>query len=101
MKKRVLQLIGSFHQGGSERQAVSLTRLLKNENSFEVFAATLNNEGILRMEMDKAGLSEIPEFPLTSFQKENFVRQVRRYAKNMSDNKIDNIHTHDYYKNVF
>lgn len=101
MKKRVLQFIGSFHQGGSERQAVSLTRLLKNEDSFEVFAATLNNDGVLRTEIDKAGLPEIPEFPLTSFFNANFVRQLRRCAKYLRDNKIDIVHTHDFYTNVF
>ncbi len=101
MKKRVLQLIGSFHQGGSESQAVSLTRLLKDEGSFEVFAATLNNEGVLRTKIDKAGLAEIPEFPLTSFYNANFVNQVRRCAKYLTDNKIDIVHTHDFYTNVF
>ena len=29
MQKNVLQLIGSFHQGGSERQAVQLCRILQ------------------------------------------------------------------------
>lgn len=101
MKKRVLQFIGSFHQGGTERQAVSLTRLLKNEDSFEVFAATLNNEGVLRTEIDKAGLPEIPEFPLTSFFNANFVRQLRRCAKYLRDNRINIVHTHDFYTNVF
>ncbi len=101
MKKRVLQFIGSFHQGGSERQAVALTRLLKDEGWFDVFAATLNNEGVLRTEIDKVGLPEIPEFPLTSFYNANFVRQVRRCAKYLRDNRIDIVHTHDFYTNVF
>jgi L-malate glycosyltransferase len=101
VKKRVLQLIGSFHQGGTERQAVSLTRLLKDEGSFDVFAATLNNEGVLRSEIDKLGLPEIPEFPLTSFFNANFVSQVRRCAEYLLDNKIDIIHAHDFYTNVF
>ena len=101
MKKRILQFIGSFHQGGSERQAVALTRLLKNEGSFEVYAATLNNKGVLRAGIDNLGLPEIPEFPLTSFYNANFVRQVRRCAKYLRDNKIDLVHTHDFYTNVF
>ena len=101
MKKRVLQFIGSFHQGGTECQAVSLIRLLKDEGSFEVFAATLNNVGVLRTEINDLGLPEIPEFPLTSFYNVNFVRQVRRCAKYLRDNKIDIVHTHDFYTNVF
>lgn len=101
MKKRVLQLIGSFHQGGSERQAVALSGLLKNEASYNVFAATLNSEGILRNKMDAAGFAEIPEFPLTSFYNPNFVRQVRLCAAYLRKNKIDLVHTHDFYTNVF
>ena len=101
MKKRILQFIGSFHRGGSESQAVALTRLLKNDGSHEVFAATLNNNGVLRDEMESLGLPEIPEFPLTSFYNANFVRQVRRCAAYLRDNKIDIVHTHDFYTNVF
>ena len=101
MKKKVLQFIGSFHQGGSERQAVALTRLLKDEGTFDVFAATLNNEGVLRGEIEKARLAEIPEFPLTSFYSVNFFRQVRACAKYLRDNNIDIVHTHDFYTNVF
>ena len=101
MKKRVLQLIGSFHQGGTERQAVSLTRHLKDEGSFDVVVATLNNEGVLRSEMEEIGFNDIREFPLTSFYNANFVRQVRRCARYLTENKIDIIHTHDFYTNVF
>ena len=101
MKKRILQFIGSFHQGGSERQAVALTRLLKDEGSFEIFAATLNNDGVLRGEMDTAGFTDIPEFPLTSFFNANFIGQARRCAAYLRENRIDVVHTHDFYTNVF
>jgi L-malate glycosyltransferase len=101
VKKRILQFIGSFHQGGSERQVVGLTRLLKNEGSLDVFAATLNNEGVLRTEIDELGLPEIPEFPLTSFYNVSFLSQVSRCAKYLRENKIDLVHTHDFYTNVF
>ncbi len=101
MKKRILQFIGSFHQGGSERQAVALSWLLKAEGSFDIFAATLNNEGVLRTQMEEAGFADISEFPLTSFLNANFVRQVRRCADYLKVHKIDLVHTHDFYTNVF
>jgi glycosyltransferase involved in cell wall biosynthesis len=101
LKKNVLQLIGSFHQGGSERQAVNLTRLLARDDKFTLFAATLNNEGVLRPEIEALGLSAIPEFPLTSFYNANFVRQVRRCAAYLRGQQIDLVHTHDFYTNVF
>jgi L-malate glycosyltransferase len=100
VKKRVLQFIGSFHQGGSERQAVALTRLLKADATFDVFAATLNKEGVLLPEVEHLGL-EIPEFPLTSFYNKNFITEVRRCARYLTDNKVDLVHTHDFYTNVF
>jgi hypothetical protein len=62
MKKNVLQIIGSFHQGGSERQAVQLTRLLREDDSFNVFLAALNNEGILKSEANESVLKTFPNF---------------------------------------
>ena len=101
MKKRILQFIDSFHQGGSERQAVALTRLLKNEGSYEIFLATLNDEGVLRSAINALGLPEIPEFRLTSFFNINAAAQARRCAKYLRENKIALIHTHDFYTNIF
>jgi len=101
VNKKVLQLIGSFNQGGSERQAVNLVRLLKDEGSFDIFAATLNRSGVLLTEIEATGVPEIPEFPLTSFYDINFVHQVRRCVKYMRDNEIDIVHTHDFYTNIF
>ncbi len=101
LKKRVLQFIGSFHQGGTERQAVSLTRDLAEDGRFDVFAATLNREGVLLAEAEAIGLTEIPEYKLTSFFNANFLRRVRECARYLRDNRIDIVHTHDFYTNVF
>lgn len=101
MKKNVLQLIGSFNEGGSERQAVGLTRLLVRDGAMNVFAATLNREGPLLEQVEKLGFDSIPEFKLTSFYDLNFISQVRKFARYLKENKIDIIHTHDFYTNVF
>ena len=66
MKPNVLQLVGSFQQGGSERQAVQVTRLLAESGRYNVHLACLDAEGPLRAEAEALGL-EIPSFPLTSF----------------------------------
>ncbi len=97
----VLQLIGSFHQGGSERQAVQLARLLREDKTVNVFAATLNNEGVLKSEIESLNLPPIREFKLTSFYDANFLRQINACAKFLRENKIEIIHTHDFYTNVF
>src|SRR5215203_2516908 len=99
--KNVLQFIGSFHQGGSERQAVQLTRLLREDARVNVSIATLENAGVLRAEVEKLGFTEIPEFRLTSFYNANFVKQLLRCAQFLRQNKIEVIHTHDFYTNIF
>lgn len=98
MKKNILQLIGSFHQGGSERQAVQLFKLLRGEKTYNVFLAALNGTGVLREEIE---ISDVPEFPLTSFYDLNFARQLKKCARFLRENKIEIVHTHDFYTNVF
>jgi len=101
VKKRVLQFIGSFNQGGSERQAVALTRLLSEESSYETRVAVLSGEGVLRAEVERLGMADIPEFPLSSFFSAGFLRQVVRCSEYLRSNNIDLVHTHDFYTNVF
>jgi glycosyltransferase involved in cell wall biosynthesis len=101
VKQNVLQFIGSFHQGGSERQAVQLARLLHESGKCNVFAATLSKEGVLLEEIERLGLPEIPEFKLNSFYDANFFRQLKNCVQFIKQNKIDIVHTHDFYTNVF
>lgn len=101
MKKNVLQFVGSFHQGGSERQALQLTRLLREDETYNVFLASLNNEGVLRAEAGQIGFFDIPEFPLTSFYDLNFLKQLKKCVRFLRENKIEIVHTHDFYTNVF
>ena len=101
MKPAVLQLIDSFHQGGSERQALQLTRLLAESGKFRVHLACLSPEGSLRATIEDPRLGEIPSFPLNSFYDANAVRQLRRFVQWLKSSDIDIIHTHDFYTNVF
>jgi len=99
--KNVLQFIGSFHQGGSERQAVQLTRLLREDETYNIYAATLNKEGVLLNEIESLDLPEIPEFKLKSFYDANFLFQMKKCVRFLRENKIEIVHTHDFYTNVF
>ncbi len=101
MKKAVMELTGTFLQGGSERQAVQLARLLHEEGSFRVFVGCLEGVGELRAEVERLGIKEIPEFKLTSFYDANFLRQARRCAEFIKANRISIVHTHDFYTNIF
>jgi 2-polyprenyl-6-hydroxyphenyl methylase/3-demethylubiquinone-9 3-methyltransferase len=80
LRHNVLQLIGSFNQGGSERQAVQLTRLLHESGRFNVFVATLDRSGPLAADINRLGISDVPEYKLTSFYDRNAVAQLRRFA---------------------
>lgn len=101
MKPAVLQLIDSFHQGGSERQALQLTRLLVESDKFKVHLACLSPEGSLRAGIEDLNLGDIPSFPLDSFYDANAVNQLRRLVQWLKSSQIQIIHTHDFYTNVF
>lgn len=101
MKPAVLQLIDSFHQGGSERQALQVTRLLAESERYGVQLACLSPEGSLRATIQDLDLGEIPSFPLTSFYDANAVKQLRRFVQWLKSSHIDILHTHDFYTNVF
>jgi L-malate glycosyltransferase len=101
VKKNILQLVGSFHSGGSERQAVQLVRLLHEDKTHKIFVACLSGEGVLRGEIERLGFTEIPEFKLTSFYDANMARQLARCRKFLRESRIDIIQTHDFYTNVF
>ena len=101
MKKNVLELIGSFQQGGSERQAVQLSRLLHDEGTVKVYVGCLDSRGGLREELHWIEADDIPEFHLTSFHDVNFLRQAARCARYIKANDIALVHTHDFYTNIF
>jgi glycosyltransferase involved in cell wall biosynthesis len=97
----VLQLINSFHQGGSERQAVQLARLLAKSNRHRLHVACLERRGVLLDEALRLNLAEIPEYPLTSFYDANAIRQLRRFAAYLRKHRVEVVQTHDFYTNVF
>lgn len=101
MKPNALHIVNSFEQGGTERQAVQLARLLTAHGRFRVRLACLNARGVLRHEAEALGLGEIREYPLTSFYDANFPRQLRRLARHLREQDITVVHTHDFYSNVF
>lgn len=94
-------MIDSFHQGGSERQALQLTRLLHDHGQFQLKLACLSPDGMLRREIEDLNLGEIRAFPLDSFYDRNALVQLRRFASHLRAAKINILHTHDFYTNIF
>ena len=97
----VLQLFDTFNQGGTEWQTVQLTRLLHESGKHRLFLASLSNEGPLRAEVERLGFHDIPSFPLQNFYNANAMKQLSRLASLMRKNKIDLVHAHDFYTNIF
>ncbi len=101
MKPRILQLIDSFDEGGSERQAIQLTRLLHESGKYDVALASLKPSGALRGDVEELGLGSIRSYPLTSFYDRNALRQLRSFMRHLQAEKIELLHTHDFYTNIF
>jgi glycosyltransferase involved in cell wall biosynthesis len=101
MKPNVLFIIDSFEQGGSERQAMQLLTQLHASGKCRVHLACLQNRGSLRAEADQLGIGEIHEYALNSFYDVNFIQQLRRLVGFIRENKIDVVHTHCFYTNIF
>lgn len=101
MKHRVLHLIDSLYAAGSERQAAQLAHSLNESSRFEVFVACMRPKGNLAGELRQMGFSEIMAFPITSFYDRSMVNQLARFARFLRERRIDIVHTHDFYTNVF
>ena len=101
MKPNVLFIVDSFEQGGSERQALQLLRQLHESGAVQVRLACLQDRGSLRQEAEQLGIGEIHEYPLTSFYDLNFAKQLKRFVRYVRQNRIDVVHTHCFYTNIF
>jgi len=101
LKPRVLQLIDSLYAAGSERQAAQLAHSLNESSRFQVFVACMRPMGNLAGELRQMGFNDILAFPITSFYDRSMVRQLSRFARFLKEQRIDIVHTHDFYTNVF
>ncbi len=94
-------MIPSFHQGGSERQALQLSQLLQGDGTYDVRLACLQKAGVLLDDDVINAFGQIVDFPLNSFYDRNFVGQVRRLVRWLRENEIEIVQTHDFYTNIF
>lgn len=93
-------MVGSFNQGGSERQAVQVTRLLRESGRYDVHLACLDAEGPM-LDEARSLVGDVPSFPLTSFYDRNMAAQLRRFARHLREHRISLVQTYDFYTNVF
>lgn len=101
MKPRVLHLLDSFRQGGSESQALKLACAIDREGRFEVVIACLDRSGPLLDKLTPESRSRIPEFKLNAFYDPTMLRQTVEFSRLLKRLRIKIIHTHDFYTNIF
>ena len=101
LKPNILHIVDSFEQGGTERQALQLVRMLHESGRYRVHLGCLQRKGLLLAPAEGAGLGEIREYPLSSFYDRNFVAQIRRLRCFLRENQISLVHSHDFYTNIF
>jgi glycosyltransferase involved in cell wall biosynthesis len=97
---KVLHLVSGFDQGGSERQALQLVRLLRQSNRYQIYLASLRAEGSLRRIADEL-VDRIHVYALTGFYDMNALIQLRRFASLLRTEQISIVQAHDFYSNVF
>jgi len=101
VRPKVLHLVNSFHQGGSERQALQLVGMLHRNSAYDVYLASLNPAGVLREQADALGVGEIRSYPLSSFYGRTFVARLMEFVGQLRRWKVSVVHTHDFYTNIF
>ena len=97
----VLFLVNSFDEGGTERQALHLARRLSERGGVRVHMATLNAGGALARLVAQLDVGAVPEYPLRSFVDLQMARQLARCAAFIRQHRVQIVHTHGFYPNVF
>lgn len=99
-KRRVLQIVHGFIEGGSERQLIQMATLLHESGDYEVYVASLSIGGVLRSQIERLGIPTV-DFPLTSFYDANMIRQTKEFVSFLKTHRIEIVHSHDFYSNIF
>lgn len=100
-RPRILHLLNTLGLGGMERQAVLMVRLLRESGRYDVHVAAQDPRGPMAAELSDLGFDPVPSYPLESLYGPRTARQVWRLARLLRARRIDILHTHDFYTNVF
>jgi len=79
---------------------IQMVKLLHQSGDYNVHVASLSTGGLLRPLIEQIGVPII-DLPLTSFYDVNMVRQTRQFISFLNKHRIDIVHSHDFYSNIF
>lgn len=97
----ILHLICSLHRGGTETQMVQMVNNLAASGEFDVHVGLLRMEGELLSELNRNLICSITEMPINSFFRPQFGFTVAKTVQYLRRQRIQVVHTHDFYSNVF
>jgi glycosyltransferase involved in cell wall biosynthesis len=96
---RLLEFLTSFTAGGTERQIVNLMKGL-DRSRFALSIGCQLRSGKFLDEVLALG-APLREYPISSFKNVHTLRQVVRLARDMRRDRIQVVHSHNFYANVF
>jgi glycosyltransferase involved in cell wall biosynthesis len=96
---RVLLFVNGFGMGGTERHVVNLVGAL-DRSRFDVRLACFKRWGHLLGEIENRSVP-IREYPIDSLHNLRTLHQQLRFARDLVRDRIQIVHTHNFYANVF
>ena len=96
---RVLLFVNGFGMGGTERHVVNLVGAL-DRSRFDVRLGCFKRWGHLLGEIESRGVP-IREYPIDSLHNHRTLHQQLRFARDLMRDRIEIVHTHNFYANVF
>lgn len=96
---RLLKAVTIFTPGGTEKQVHTLVRHL-DHGRFDLQFACLRKYGHFLREVEDWGIP-VREFRISSLYKPHFFRQQWRMARHLREQRIQIMHSYNFYSNVF
>src|SRR5689334_23021715 len=98
-KCRLMLFTDSFIHGGTERQLVEVLHQI-DRSRYDTIVGCLKKRGPFLPEVESLDIP-IVEFPIRSLHDLTTLREVRKLVFFLKENKVDVVHSFDFYSNAF
>jgi L-malate glycosyltransferase len=96
---RLLKFVTDFHIGGTERQFVTISRLL-DPSLFDLSLACLRKRGPFLTQIEASGLP-LTAYPISSLHGVGTLRMAWRLMRDLRRRRVEIVHTYGFYPNLF